>query len=77
MFHPIHFTALVTVLIVSGSIWLSHALQTPWIFVVGCLILPHVMSIGRFDERPEADERPHDYGDEPKAGFLANLKEDR
>jgi hypothetical protein len=74
MFHPIHFTALVTLLITLGSLFLSYELREPWIFVVGCLVLPHVMSIGRFDERDEPEEPPADgYGDEPRAGFGAKL----
>lgn len=75
MFHPIHFTALITVLIVAGSLWLSYTLSNPWVFVFACLVLPNVMSIGRFGEDPR-DELPpdHDYGDDPQAGFLAQVK---
>ena len=73
MFHPIHFTALITVIITAGSLWLAHSLQNPWIFIVACLILPNVMSIGRFGEEP--DDGPSDYGDEPRAGFHAQPKD--
>lgn len=75
MFHPIHFTALVTILIVGGSLWLSYVLQNPWIFVFACLVLPNVMSIGRFGEEPETEASDHDYRDDPKAGFLADLSD--
>lgn len=73
-FHPIHFTAIVTVIITLGALFLAYHTGEPMVFIAACLVLPNVMSIGRFDDSSdEDDEDDHNYKDEPRAGFLANV----
>ena len=75
-FHPIHFTVIVTVIITLGALFLAHHMREPMVFIAACLVLPNVMSIGRFEDNDDnevEDDNDHSYKDEPRAGFLANV----
>lgn len=74
-FHPIHFTAIITAIITLGALFLAWHLREPMVFIAACLVLPNVMSIARFEDEgdEEEDDTDHNYKDEPRAGFLADL----
>lgn len=73
-FHPIHFTAIITAIITLGALFLAYRLREPMVFIAACLVLPNVMSIARFEnDDDEEGDTDHNYKDEPRAGFLADL----
>jgi hypothetical protein len=71
-FHPIHYTALVTVLLILSSLWLAWSLNSAMIFAFGCVMIPLVSQVGRFEEMAQDEDDPG-YS-ESRAGFMADLK---
>lgn len=77
-FHPIHYSALICLMTLIGGLLLAHQTNNPWVFAFAVLATPLIGSVGRFDDGSglqEVDpEKLHDYGDDPRAGFTAELK---
>jgi 1,4-dihydroxy-2-naphthoate octaprenyltransferase len=72
-FHPIHYTALLTVIILIGSLFLAYTQNNVWVFISACLILPHLVTVGRFESSQEEEQLESEYADEPRAGFAAKI----
>ena len=77
-FHPIHYSALICLVTLIGGLVLAHQANNPWVFAFSVLATPLIGSVGRFEDEEhvglQAGEPDHDYGDEPRAGFHAQLK---